>query len=400
MAAAIVAVPTDTTAAIRTPARITGSARGSSTIRSRSASVIPRPVAASTTAGSTCRIPVYVFRRMGRSAYGTGGRMAVRAPMPPIAGSGIRKPKSARLGMGWATVGKPRSGRGSRGERVISTPSGTPTATAADVETRTRTRCWPKRKASSLRRSARNARNALTAGPRSRERGPQEVVDEAGRGLLADLPRRPPLEDAAAVHHHDLVREPQRLGHVVGDEEHGLAQRRPQIDELVLDPSPRQGVERAEGLVHQQQRGIGRERARQPDALALAPGELGRPGGEVAVGVEPDEAQQLAGALALRLLGPAQEPGHERNVLADREMGEEPRLLDHVADPPPQRDEVGAREVLAQGRHPPAVRPHEAVDGLEGGGLAGAARAEEDEDAAFLDVERDAVERGRARGIP
>ena len=58
MAAAIVAVPTETTAAMRTPARITGRARGSSTSRSLWASVMPMPVAASTTAGSTWRMPV------------------------------------------------------------------------------------------------------------------------------------------------------------------------------------------------------------------------------------------------------------------------------------------------------------------------------------------------------
>ena len=67
MAAAIVAVPTDTTAATRTPARITGRARGNSTRRSRWRGVMPMPVAASSTAGSTCWMPVTVFRRMGRS---------------------------------------------------------------------------------------------------------------------------------------------------------------------------------------------------------------------------------------------------------------------------------------------------------------------------------------------
>src|SRR5262249_9903805 len=107
-----------------------------------------------------------------------------------------------------------------------------------------------------------------------------------------------------------------------------------------------------------------------------------------------------AGALAFPLLGPAQEPGHESYVLGDREMGQEPGLLDHVPDPPPQRDEVGARDVLAERHDAPAVGPHEAVDGLEGRGLAGAASAEEDEDAAFLHVEGDAVERDGAVGIP
>ena len=52
--------------AMRTPARTTGNARGSSTQSNRCRSVMPRPVAASTTAGSTERMPACVFCRMGR----------------------------------------------------------------------------------------------------------------------------------------------------------------------------------------------------------------------------------------------------------------------------------------------------------------------------------------------
>jgi hypothetical protein len=53
------------TAAVRTPAMITGAASGSSTCQSRWPAVMPTPSAAARTAGSTPRIPAMAFRRIG-----------------------------------------------------------------------------------------------------------------------------------------------------------------------------------------------------------------------------------------------------------------------------------------------------------------------------------------------
>jgi hypothetical protein len=53
------------TAAVRTPAMITGAASGSSTCHRRWAGVMPTPSAASMTARSTPRMPVAAFRSMG-----------------------------------------------------------------------------------------------------------------------------------------------------------------------------------------------------------------------------------------------------------------------------------------------------------------------------------------------
>jgi hypothetical protein len=114
---------------------------------------MPSPVADSMTAGSTEEIPACVFRRIGRSAYTTSAAIAVRAPIPPMRGSGIRNPKRARLGIVWTTFAKPRTGRARRGRRVSATPSGTPIATASAVETRTRTTCSPVSATISVRRS-------------------------------------------------------------------------------------------------------------------------------------------------------------------------------------------------------------------------------------------------------
>ena len=60
-----VAVPTTHTAAVRSPATITGSASGSSTRKSCCAGVMPTPRAASISAGETPAMPVTVLRKMG-----------------------------------------------------------------------------------------------------------------------------------------------------------------------------------------------------------------------------------------------------------------------------------------------------------------------------------------------
>src|SRR5204863_512546 len=66
---------------------------------------------------------------MGSSAYTTSATIAVRAPMPPRNGSGMRNPNSARLGIVWNTLASPSTAPRHAGRRVSSTPSGTPIAT-------------------------------------------------------------------------------------------------------------------------------------------------------------------------------------------------------------------------------------------------------------------------------
>src|ERR1700722_5136222 len=61
IAAAMVASPMETTVAMRTPATITPEANGNSTCQSNWPSVSPMARPASTTEGSTPRMPVYVF---------------------------------------------------------------------------------------------------------------------------------------------------------------------------------------------------------------------------------------------------------------------------------------------------------------------------------------------------
>jgi hypothetical protein len=98
IAAAIVADPTPTTAATRTPAMIEGSASGSSTCRRSSRRVIPIAMPASRTDRSMPVIPMIVDRRWAGARRAPAPASAARAPMPPMSGTGSRKPNIARLG--------------------------------------------------------------------------------------------------------------------------------------------------------------------------------------------------------------------------------------------------------------------------------------------------------------
>ena len=113
--------------------------------------------------------------------------------------------------------------------------------------------------------------------PLQRPVGPDEVLDELVRRGHQQLLRRRVLgEDPALAQDRHPVAHLDRLVDVVGDEQDRLADLRLEAQELVLQALAVDRVDRAERLVHQHQRRIGRERARDADALALAAGQLRR----------------------------------------------------------------------------------------------------------------------------
>ena len=122
IAAAIVADPTPTTAATRTPATIDGSASGNSTCRSSSRGVMPIATPASRIDRSMPVMPTIVERTIGSSAYSTSTVSAARAPTPPMSGTGSRKPNIARLGIVWTMLAIATSGDASPGRRAANTP--------------------------------------------------------------------------------------------------------------------------------------------------------------------------------------------------------------------------------------------------------------------------------------
>src|SRR5215213_3319038 len=87
--------------------------------------------------------------------------MAVFAPIPPIKGSGINRPKSARLGTVCRILAIPKTGVCKDFLRVSKIPSGTPKATANAVEISTRTRCSRVRTRSSAQFCPRNSKKFI-----------------------------------------------------------------------------------------------------------------------------------------------------------------------------------------------------------------------------------------------
>ena len=97
-----------------------------------------------------------------------------------------------------------------------------------------------------------------------------QPLDEPRRGLRQKLRGRRILQQAAAVHHGDAVAKLDRFLQIMGHQHDGDVQAALQRQQILARLRPDDGIERAERLVHQQQRGLGRERPGDADALLLA----------------------------------------------------------------------------------------------------------------------------------
>ena len=155
-----------------------------------------------------------------------------------------------------------------------------------------------------------------------------------------------------------------------------------QLQELALHQLARLGVERGEGLVHQQELGLRRQGARQRDALLHAAAQLARPG--VREAREPDPRQHRGdapGAVGLGEVGEGEGHVAAHRLPRQQAVG----LEDHGRGPAGDRgsalDEDGA-----------PVRPQEAGDEAQERGLAAARGADQHHRLAAAGGEVDAVE--------
>jgi hypothetical protein len=134
---------------------------------------------------------------------------------------------------------------------------------------------------------------------------------------------RPPFHDG------DAVAELERLVEVVADEDDGAVALSLEVEELVLEARADQGVEGREGLVHQEDRGVGGEGAGEAHALLHPARELAHQG--VRAVMEVDELELLldaGGALAAGLAAQLQ----PRPRCRARCAREEAELLEHHGD--------------------------------------------------------------------
>ncbi len=213
-----------------------------------------------------------------------------------------------------------------------------------------------------------------------RRRGGEQL---AGRRQLGDVSRR--------LHHGDSRSEDDRLVDVVGDEHHGLAHLLLEPAELTLQLGANDRIDGAERLVHQQDGWVGCQGAGDADALLLATGQLGRILRRQRA-VEPDDLEQLGGAGVATPLVPAEQARHGGHVVDHRTVREQPALLDHVADAAAQLV-TGHRQHVAPGDADRARRRlDEAVDHPQRRRLATTGAAQEDDDLALIDGERQVVD--------
>ncbi len=123
MNVASVALAIVSVAAVRTPANETGNASGTTTRAKRCAAVMPMPVAASSAADGTPRMPRSTLMTIGGIASSASATIAGAAPTPSTARAASRRPGWASVRPTPASASTPPRNRPTRRAR---TPSGSP----------------------------------------------------------------------------------------------------------------------------------------------------------------------------------------------------------------------------------------------------------------------------------
>ena len=162
-----------------------------------------------------------------------------------------------------------------------------------------------------------------------------------------------------------------------------------QIEQLVLHLGADQRIERGKSLVHEHDRGIGRECAGKADALLHAAGQFARQA--VGVGLQADGIERLHRALAPLIIGHAGNLEAERRVLVDSAVRQQREALEHHRHlAPPEFDQRGfahRRDVFAVDAHSARGRLDQPVEHAQQCRFAGAGEAHQHEDLAFHDLE-------------
>ena len=119
----------------------------------------------------------------------------------------------------------------------------------------------------------------------------------------------------------------------MGDEDDGLAKAAPQREQIVIEAELRDLIERRERLIHQEDVGIGDERARERHPHLHAAGQFTRKGvGEIG---KPNAGQRLIDACAGLGLRHASKLQRQPYVFAHAGPGHQGRLLEHETDAMP-----------------------------------------------------------------
>ena len=225
----------------------------------------------------------------------------------------------------------------------------------------------------------------------------QEGLHVFGSGLQQDILRLPFLHQLAVLQDGNAVAQAQRLVQVVGDEDDGLVEPGLQLQQVILHLAAYQRIQCREGFVHQQDLGIGGQRAGQPHPLLHPAGELMRI--LVLEARQPHLVQPVTGlflTLGARHLLHGQSIG---GVVQHGAVRKEPEALeDHAHLLLAQVGQLAPSQfhhVLAI--HPDLARGglDEAIEMSDERGLARPRQAHDDVDAAFVDRQGDIAQAQR-----
>ncbi|HMD37363.1 MAG TPA: hypothetical protein VKH42_20450 [Vicinamibacterales bacterium] len=154
----------------------------------------------------------------------------------------------------------------------------------------------------------------------------------------------------------------------------------------------RHRIQCAERLIHQQQRRIDGQRTRDTNALSLSPRQLVGPAIGERVRSQSHQIEQLDRASMGSIIRPFFQTRNDRNVRSDRHMREETDVLKDVASTPTQTDRIPVARVALFDVNSTGLRHQQTVDELQQRAFAGAAAANERDDFASPDGERETVE--------
>ncbi len=200
-------------------------------------------------------------------------------------------------------------------------------------------------------------------------------------------------DDAAGTRAHDddAVGEGHGFGEIVRDEEHRPLLSRPEVHQHILELQFRLRIERAEGLVHEEHRAAEAKRAGQRAALAHAVRERLRIG--IAEGAEADLLEKLARVRLALGLGHVADLEAVGRVAECRAPGQQAVAGEHIGDVG-----IAGRRLAAGDGHLALVGDgQEPRQQVQDRGLAAARRADEGNELAGADRQRDVVDRQHRR---
>src|SRR5437763_3338938 len=171
---------------------------------------------------------------------------------------------------------------------------------------------------------------------------------------------------------------PQGLVKIMGNHYDRLSQAPLQIQKLLLQLRASDWIECAEGFVHQQNAGVGRQRPCHPDTLPLATGELMWVSSSQ-IRVQPDKLHEFGDACSYAILRPTLKPRHHSDIAFHRVVRKKSGLLDHPSDRSPQQNWIPRDRAAAIHLYFAIRRRKQAIDELQRSGLTRATSPEQNQ---------------------